>query len=145
MAEKNYYLPDGLPIPRAQRDELDKEFWDATKRHELVVQRCNSCNTLQWGPEAICHKCHSADMGWEHVSGRGKLYSWTRCWNPVHPALREAGPYIVAVVQLADAQNVRMVGNLIGDPHQQPRFDADVEAVFEDHPAATLVQWRIVQ
>jgi hypothetical protein len=38
-----------------------------------------------------------------------------------------------------------MVGNLMGDPMQDFPFDADVEAVFEDHPdkGFTLVQWRV--
>jgi uncharacterized protein len=143
--EKKYYLPEGLPTPRAQRNGLDKEFWEATKRHELVVQSCKSCGAFQWGPEWICHKCHSAEMGWQKVAGRGRLFSWTRSWNPVHPALREACPYIVVVVELPDANNVRMVGNLLGDPMIDPPFDAKVEAVFEDHPDATLVQWRLTK
>jgi uncharacterized OB-fold protein len=143
--EIKYQLPEGLPIPRPQRDGLDKEFWDATRRHELVVQRCNNCSAFQWGPEIICHQCHSTNLGWHRVSGRGKLYSWTRSWNPVHPALREAVPYLIVVVQIPDADNIRMVGNLVGDPKQEPRFDAEVEAVFEDHPAATLVQWRMLK
>jgi len=68
-----------------------------------------------------------------------------RSWNPVHPALRGACPYIVAVVELPDAGKVRMVGNLLGDPMQNPAFDSDVEVVFEDHPEATLVQWRLIK
>jgi len=141
--EKKYYLPEGLPTPRAQRTGLDTEFWAATKRHELVIQQCNNCKTFQWGPEFLCHKCRSFDMGWAKVSGRGRLYSWVRCWNPVHPALKEACPYIVAVIELPDGGNVRMVGNLLGDPMQNPPFDVAVEAVFEDHPDATLVQWKV--
>jgi uncharacterized protein len=144
MAELKYYLPEGLPAPRPQRDGLDKEYWDAARRHELVAQRCNACGAFQWGPEVVCHKCHSTDLGWARTSGRGRLYSWIRTWNPVHPALREACPYIVAVVQLPDADNIRMVGNLVGDPSQDPPFDAEVEAVFEDHPDATLVHWKLV-
>jgi uncharacterized OB-fold protein len=141
--EKKYYLPEGLPTPRAQRTGLDTEFWAATKRHELVIQQCNNCKTFQWGPEFLCHQCRSFDMGWAKVSGRGRLYSWVRCWNPVHPALKEACPYIVAVIELPDGGNVRMVGNLLGDPMQNPPFDVAVEAVFEDHPDATLVQWKV--
>jgi uncharacterized protein len=141
--EKKYYLPEGLPSPRAQRTGLDTEFWAATKRHELVVQRCKSCKAFQWGPEFLCHACRSFDMGWNRVSGRGRLFSWVRCWNPVHPALKEACPYIVAVIELPEAGNVRMVGNLLGDPMQNPQFDVAVEAVFEDHPDATLVQWKV--
>ncbi len=144
-SETKYYLPEGLPSPKAPRDGLGKEFWEATRRHELIVQRCAKCRTFQWGPEWICHKCYTPEVGWHQVSGRGRLYSWIRSWNPVHPALRDACPYIVAVVQLPDADNVRMVGNLLGDPQQNPPFDAEVEAVFEDHPDATLVQWRLIK
>jgi uncharacterized protein len=144
MPERKYYLPEGLPSPRPQRDGLDKEYWEAARRHELVAQRCNVCGGFQWGPEAICHKCHSTDLGWGKLSGRGRLYSWIRTWNPVHPALREACPYLVAVVQIPDADNIRMVGNLIGDPSQNPPFDTEVEAFFEDHPDVTLVQWKVV-
>jgi uncharacterized protein len=144
MAEREYYLPDGLPVPRPQRDGLDKPYWEAARKHELLVQRCARCAAFQWGPEAVCHKCHSTDLGWHKVSGRGRLYSWIRNWNPVHPALREACPFLVAVIELPDAQNVRMVGNLLGDPMQDPPFDAEVEAVFEDQPEATLVQWKLV-
>jgi uncharacterized OB-fold protein len=145
MAEKSvYYLPVGLPAPKAQRDGMDADFWEALRRHELVVQRCNRCKTFQFGPEWICHKCQSGDLGWHRVSGRGRLYTWVRSWNPVHPALKQAGPFIIAVVELPDADNVRMVGNLLGDPMHDAPFDAEVEAVFEDHPEATLVQWKLV-
>ena len=145
MAEKSlYYLPEGLPAPTAQRDGMDLGFWKALRRHVLVVQRCEHCGTLQFGPEWICHKCQSEELGWHRVSGRGRLYTWVRSWNPVHPALKEAGPFIIVVVELADAEGIRMVGNLLGDRMKDAPFDAEVESVFEDHPEATLVQWRLV-
>ena len=40
--------------------------------------------------------------------------------NPVHPALKDAGPYIAVLVELPDADNVRMIGNLLGDPKRSP-------------------------
>jgi uncharacterized OB-fold protein len=144
--ETTTYLPTGLPLPAPSPDGLDREFWEAARRHELVVQRCNACRTFQFGPEWICHACHSFDVGWQRVSGRGRIYSWERVWHPVHPALKDACPYLVVLVELPDADNVRMVGNLLGDPLQEVVIGAPVEAVFEDHPEAgvTLVQWRCV-
>jgi uncharacterized OB-fold protein len=144
--ETQTYLPDGLPAPVPAADGLDTEFWAAAKRHELVVQRCNACQTFQWGPEWVCHQCHSFDVGWAKVSGRGRIYSWERPWHPVHPALAAAGPYLVVLVELPDADNVRMVGNLLGDPMQDVVIGSDVQAVFEDHPDkdVTLVQWEVV-
>ena len=144
--ESQTYLPSGLPAPMPADDGLDTEFWAAVKRHELVVQRCNACQTFQWGPEWVCHHCHSFDIGWAQVSGRGRIYSWERPWHPVHPALVGQGPYLVVLVELPDADNVRMVGNLLGDPMQEVTIGSEVQAVFEDHPDkdATLVQWEVV-
>lgn len=140
------YLPAGLPVPAPAVDGLDKEYWEAAGRHELVVQRCNACKGFQWGPEWLCYQCHSFDLGWHKVSGRGVIYSWERIWHPVHPALKEACPYLVVLVELPDAGNVRMVGNLLGDAMQEVPIGGAVEAVFEDHPedGVTLVQWRVV-
>lgn len=138
------YLPPGLPMPAASPDGLDKEYWEATRRHELVVQRCNACQAFQWGPEWLCNACHSFDMGWHRVSGRGRIYSWERVWHPVHPALKDACPYLVVLVELPDAGNVRMVGNLLGNAEDPVVIGTEVEAVFEDHPEVeiALVQWR---
>ena len=140
------YFPTGMPLPGPAIDGLDTEFWEATRRHELVGQRCNDCQTYLWGPEWICHNCRSFNLGWTQVSGRGRIYSWERVWHPVHPALRNACPYMVVLVELPEAGNVRMVGNLLGDPLQEVVIGSEVECVFEDHDdeQVTLVQWRTV-
>ena len=140
------YLPAGMPAPVAEADGLDRSYWEGTRRGELRVQRCRACATWLWGPEWICHRCLSFDLEWAAVEGRGRIYSWERAWHPVHPALKGQPPYIVVLVELPAAGNVRMVGNLLGDPQQEVRIGAPVEAVFEPHDDAkvpyTLVQWR---
>lgn len=140
------YLPAGLPAPRPSFDGLDTPYWEAARRHELLVQRCDACGTWQWGPEWICHACRSFDLRWTPVEGRGRIYSWERVWHPVHPALKDACPYLVVLVELPQVGNVRMVGNLLGDPLQPVPIGTEVEAVFEDHPEDefTLVHWRTV-
>lgn len=140
------YLPSGLPVPTPPDDGLGHEYYEAALRHELVVQRCNACGAFQWGPEWICNACHSFDLGWQQVPGNGRVYSWERCWHAVHPALKEATPYLVVLVELPGAGHVRMVGNLLGDPMHDVAIGANVEAVFEDHAEGpspyTLVHWR---
>lgn len=139
------YLPDGLPAPMASPDGLDTAYYEAVARHELVVQKCQDCGTFQWGPEWICHKCRSLNVGWAQVEPKAKIYSWERVWYPVHPAVAESLPYVVALVELPQAGNVRMIGNLLGDATEPIVIGADVEAVFEDHPGEfpyTLVQWQ---
>jgi uncharacterized OB-fold protein len=136
-----YYLPEGLPAPAPT--DLDAPFWAAARRHELAVQRCDACGHLQFPPEEICRACHAFDPGWAPVAPRGTLFSWTRIWHPVHPALANTPPYLAIVVRLDEAPHIRLVGNLIDFPDGDPPMDAPVEAAFEDHDGYTLIQWRL--
>jgi uncharacterized protein len=151
MAPENvkprYCLPPGMPHPDPARSPAYHHgFWEAARRHELAIQRCRSCKTFQFGPEEICHRCHGFDLGWERVEPTAAIFSWERIWHPAHPALKEACPYIVLLVELPQAGGVRMLGNLLGDPTRDPPIGSKVEAVFEDHEEGfTLVQWRLAQ
>jgi uncharacterized protein len=140
------YLPEGLPQPTTH-DPLSAPYWEATRQRKLRVQKCRGCGAWQWGPEWICHRCHSFDLAWEEVAAHGRVYSYQRPHHPVHAALNGHGPYIVVLVELPHAGNVRMVGNLLGNPRQEVRLGAAVQAVFEPHddadPPFTLVQWRV--
>jgi uncharacterized OB-fold protein len=126
------------------RDGLDAPFWEGTQRHELVLQRCADCRRFRHPAEWICFVCRSFHFTWEPVAARGRIYSWERVWHPVHPALKERVPYLVVLVELPEADNARIVGNLLGDPMQEVCIGAEVEAVFEDHADGyTLVQWQV--
>lgn len=144
----DYYLAPGLAQPVASPDGLDAPFWEALRDGVVKLQRCSSCSGWQWGPEWVCHQCHSFDLTFEAIETKGKIYSYERVWHPVHPALNDQGPYIVVLVEFPQAGNVRVVGNLLGDPEQPVTLGAEVEAVFEHHddgdPPFTLLQWRAV-
>ena len=140
------YLPAGLPVPQPESDGLSAPYWEGAKNEKLIIQRCQSCGSWQWGPEWICHQCLSFDLGWEEVEPVGRIYSWERSHHPVHAALKGHGAYIAVLVELPHAGNVRMVGNLLGDPMQAVAIGSEVEAVFEHHDGDiphTLVQWRV--
>jgi uncharacterized OB-fold protein len=145
-AGAKFYLPEGLPIPVPEPDGLSAPYWEGLRRGELLVQRCTACGGWQWGPEWICHHCHSFDLGWTPIEPRGRIYSWTRSYHPVHPALKEHPLYLIVVVELPHAGNIRMVGNLLGDPQQAVPVGDEVAGVFEHHPDAqppfTLLQWQ---
>lgn len=139
------YLKPGLPQPVPSPDGLDAPFWGGLAEEQIRIQRCRGCGAWQWGPEWICHVCLSDDLGFEAVRGEGIVYSYERVWHPVHPALAEQGPYLVVLVALPHAGDVRLVGNLLGDPKQSVVIGASVTAVFEHHKSAdppfTLLQW----
>ena len=142
------YLAEGLPQPVPSPDGLDAPYWQGLREEKILLQRCADCGGWQWGPEWICHHCHSESVSFEEVEGRGRIYSYERVWHPVHPALKDQGPYVVVLVELPGAGNVRVVGNLLGDPEAEVVIGSEVEAVFEHHgdaePAFTLLQWKAV-
>jgi uncharacterized OB-fold protein len=86
-------------------------------------------------------------MMYEEVAPQGRIYSYERVWHPVHRALAEQGPYVVVLVQLLRADNVRIVGNLVGDPRASVPIEAPVTAQFEHHtdvqPEFTLLHWQL--
>ncbi len=143
----DFYLQPGLAQPAPS--ELDLPYWNGLQENVLNVQRCGACQGWQWGPEWICHHCLSTDVGFEPVSATGVIYSYERVWHPVHPALAEQGPYLVVLVELPHAGDIRMIGNLLGDAQQPVTIGAAVEGVFEHHPEAqptyTLLHWRIAE
>ena len=140
------YLRPGLPVPVPSPDGLDRPFWEGLRDERLLLQRCRSCRRWQWGPEWVCHRCHSFDLAYEETRPEGTIYSHERVWHPVHPALAEQGPYVVVLVELPSADGVRIVGNLLGDPAQDLVIGAPVRGVFEHHPDSdppyTLLQWE---
>ena len=87
------------------------------------------------------------ELDWVNIAPVGQIYSWQRPHHPVHRALTDRGPYIIVLVELPQADNIRMVGNLLGDPLQEIEIGAPVSVIFEDHdggdPDFTLVQWEV--
>ena len=130
------YLNPGRPQPAPAADGLDAPFWKGLAEDQLVLQRCKTCREWQWGAEWICHHCLGFDLGFEQAEPKGLIYSFERVWHPVHPALAEQGPYLVVLVELPGAGNVRLVGNLLGDAQQEVTIGQAVTGVFEHHTDA---------
>ena len=139
------YLRPGLPAPLPT--DLDRPFWDGLREERLLLQRCRACHRFQWGPEWICHRCLNLELAYAEVEATGIVYSHQRVWHPVHPALQAQGPYVIVLVELPQADGVRMVGNLLGDPRAPLTIGAPVRGVFEHHadadPPYSLLQWRL--
>jgi uncharacterized OB-fold protein len=124
MAEPTYKKP----IPRV--DEETRGYWEACRRHELVLQRCGACNTLRYYPRAVCPQCMSSEVRWERMSGRGTVYTFTVTHQNQAPGFREELPYVLAYVTLDEG--VQMLTNVVGCPPDQVKIGMAVEVTFED-------------
>ena len=122
-----------------------KEMWDRADKSLIPsIFHPDFAFRGSLGPSLVGHG-QFADIKLE-IEPRGRIFSWERVWHPSHKALREHGPYLAVLVEIAHAGGVRLVGNLLGDPMQAVTIGTDVEGVFEHHsdsnPPYTLLQWR---
>ena len=129
------------PLPRLLSPEVSRPFWEAAKRHELVMPRCMICDHLFFYPRSECPRCLSNQLDWVKVSGRGRLHTYTVVYQPANAAFRDDAPHIYAVVQLDEGP--RMVSNVVQCEIDAVRVDMPLEAVFDDvTPEWTLVKFR---
>ena len=118
-----------------------RPFWDAARRHELVIQRCGACGTRRFPARDLCSRCLSRDADWVRVSGRGTVFSWAVMHQVYHPAFASDVPYAVVVIALDEG--ARLVSNLVGCPPHEIRAGMPVTVVFEDvTPEVTLPKFR---
>lgn len=106
-----------------------RPFWDATRREELVLQRCGDCGRFIHYPRVACPFCSSENLGWEQASGRGTIYSFTVVENNAPSAFAADVPYVVAIIRLEEG--VQMLSNIIQSPPGALECDMPVEVVFE--------------
>ena len=138
------YMPDEMPLPSTD-DPFTQGFWEHTKKHELVVQKCNNCGTFRHSPTPVCYNCLSWDFEWHKVSGKGVVFSYIINHYPAMSILKERVPYNVLLVEIPDAGNIRMVGNLIdGTPNEDIHVGMEVEVTWEEvTDDVTLPQWKL--
>lgn len=115
------------PIPPSSAQT--EPYWNAARRGELTVQRCNSCGQRAFPPRAHCPGCGTGSLAWSPVSGRGTVHSYTVAYRAPHPVFAAQLPLIVAIVELEEGP--RMVTNLVGCDPDDLKVGMAVEARFE--------------
>ncbi|HUI27239.1 MAG TPA: OB-fold domain-containing protein [Candidatus Kryptonia bacterium] len=122
-------MPDyKKPIP-AITPEM-RPFYEAAKRHELVVQRCDGCGTHRFPAREMCSHCLSSKSSWVKVSGRGEVFSFNVMHQVYHPGFAAEVPYAVVLVKLAEGAKLNT--NLVGVKPHDIKIGMPVEVVFED-------------
>ena len=121
------------PQPRFPEPDTES-FWEATKRHELVFQRCNSCGETVFYPRRHCTSCGSSDTSWHVSKGEGEVYTFCVVIQNRHPAFKDLGAYAVAYIDLDEG--FRIMSNVVGvdDPIAQVSCGRRVRVRWEDQP-----------
>jgi uncharacterized protein len=109
--------------------EANQHFWCGGKDGNLHILRCGGCRTWIHPYTARCPKCHSAEVAPEAVSGRGVVAGFTV--NHQQWVLGVPTPYVVAIVELEEQSDLRLMTNLPRTPIEDVRIGLPVTVYFE--------------
>ncbi len=113
-----------------------RAFWEGCGRHELVLQRCRACGTVQHRPRAVCASCLSPEIEHFIASGRGNVYTFTVTHQNGVPPFRDAVPYVLAYVELEEGP--RLMTNVVGCEPAEVEIGMPVVVDFADVDASDL-------
>ncbi|MCL1486184.1 MAG: Zn-ribbon domain-containing OB-fold protein [Marinobacter sp.] len=116
------------PVPIVDADS--REYWEAAGHHKLRLPHCTQCDSPFFYPRVLCPRCHSDEIEWRQMSGRGVIYSYTISRRPAGPAFKEMAPYIVALVDLEEGP--RLLTNIVTDDVSAIQIGQAVIVTFED-------------
>ena len=107
-----------------------RAFWTGGERGELLICRCHTCGHYFHPPGPACWRCHGFDVAPEPVSGRARVAAFTVNRQPWIPGMEP--PYVVAIVELDEAPDVRLTTNVVGAAPEHIHVGLEVEVFFEE-------------
>ena len=111
--------------------EFNHHFWCGGKDGQLHILRCEECGTWIHPFAARCPKCRSSKVEPQAVSGRGTVVGFTVNHQPWIPGVPV--PYVVAIVELEEQSNIRLMTNLPKTPIEDVRIGLPVKVYFEEN------------
>ena len=114
------------PMPTTSGET--RPYWEASRRGQLLIQRCDSCDEYQFYPRGICVSCFTPNIKWVQASGKGTVWTFTITRQNRAPGFAEDVPYVLALVELEEG--VKMFTNIIDCPPQDVHIGMPVEVTF---------------
>jgi len=115
------------PLPAI--NEMNRHFWCGGADGRLHILRCTPCRTWIHPYAARCPNCRSADVAPQPVSGRGTVAGFTINHQPWIPGV--AVPYIVAIVELEEQSDIRLMTDMPRTPVEAVHVGMPVQVWFE--------------
>jgi acetyl-CoA acetyltransferase/uncharacterized OB-fold protein len=117
-----------MPLPAL---EPDSEFyWRAARAGRLEMARCQTCGWWIHPARPVCARCRSRDVKPEVLSGDGVVWTYTINHQVWMPGLEV--PYVVAVVALAEQENLRLTTNIVDCAPEDVRIGMPVRVRFRE-------------
>ncbi len=109
-------------------DEDARPFWTGGSHGLLLIQRCTRCRRYVHPPTGSCPDCEG-ELVAEPVSGEAVVFTFTVNRHAFHPAVPV--PYVVAIVELVEQSDLRLVTNIVDCPPEEVEIGMPVRVGFE--------------
>ncbi|MET0360984.1 MAG: OB-fold domain-containing protein [Sphingobium sp.] len=109
--------------------EMNDYFWQGGKDGRLHILRCQSCATWIHPYAGRCPQCRSDKLAPEPVSGRATVAGFSVNHQPWVPGVPV--PYVVAIVELEEHPDLRLMTNMPRVPIEEVRIGLPVKVHFE--------------
>jgi uncharacterized protein len=106
-------------------------FWTSGQDGHLRILRCGTCGQWIHPPTGSCSSCGGSELSPQPVSGRGQVFTFTINRHPYNPAVPP--PYVIAIVVLDEADNLRLLTNLVNCEPEDVSVGMPVRVLFEQH------------
>ena len=127
-------------------DEETAFFWEAARQEKLMILQCDKCGYYVHWPRSVCKRCLSFQLTPSEVSGRGVVYTYAVGVQAFHPWFEGRLPYLLAVVELEEQPNLRLVTNLVECTEEDAHINMPVEVTYEHVNAEmTLPMFRPIR
>jgi uncharacterized protein len=117
-----------FPVPLL--NDENRAFWTGGRDAELRIVRCKDCGYYIHPPSPRCPRCLSDDVEPTPVSRRGRVYTYTvnrREWSPGLEV-----PYVIAIVQLDEQSDLRLMTNIVGCEPDEVAIGMPVQVEFRE-------------
>jgi uncharacterized OB-fold protein len=108
----------------------NRAFWTGGLDGQLLIGWCEECARWIHPPRQRCRE-GDHEVVPRAASGRGTVFTFTvneHAYNPAVPP-----PYVIAIVELEDQADLRLITNLVGCAPDQLRCGLPVRVRFEAH------------
>jgi uncharacterized OB-fold protein len=129
-----------VPVP----DPISAFYWEGARRHQLMLQRCLTCEFFLHPPDPACVRCGSESFEHVAVTGQGTIYAFTVARQAFHKCFVPEVPYVLALVELEEQSGLRLLTNIVGAEVSALASGVPVEVVFEERGEWSLPQFRPV-
>ena len=99
---------------------------------EITIQFCDDCGHAQHPPDDICYACQGTNLSFRACAGTGTVESCARVHHPLHPALADQVPYVIAIVSVDGAPGCNVQGNVLNCDAESVAIGQKVRAVYEE-------------